>query len=389
MKSGGRTLLKGGRLIDPTDGIDDFIDLSVSGQIVEARETRLPDIGYDKVIDCTGRIIVPGLIDLHTHVAEHITPYLSISADRHCLPEGTTTSVDAGSTGALTFEAFNNFVIGPSRTRILAFLNAESLGMIEFPPRHSRESWPELLTAEDESFMQNFVNREKSLELARKHQDLIVGIKWAHHGMRMLEYAVKLAREASLPIMAENHFMPYPLSLLMKGDIVTHIFHSDFNSVSGRIDGILDEDGSIHGEVFEARKKGILLDLGHGGASFSWEVAEKAAREGLYPDIVSTDLWQNNLNGPVYSLPLTMSKILLLGMDLNDVVRAATTTPASVISRSSDLGGLAPGSAADVTVLQEKGYPTVLVDSSGAGRKSNTILSATAVLRAGELFSSQ
>lgn len=375
-----RILVKDGRVIDPAKGINQKMDVGLSDGIVVDCEESLSSSGYEKTIDASGKIVISGLIDLHTHLAEHITPRLGINPDRYCLSRGTTTAVDAGSTGELTFEAFKDFVISKSSTNIYAFINAESLGMIEFPQIETGEKWPELITMSDESYYDYFTNDERTMEIIRENSNFIVGIKWAHHGPKSIRKAVDLAKKANVMIMMENHHMPESLSLLRKGDIVTHIFHKHFNENAGRIDGMTDGNRSIHEEYYKAYKDGIIFDLGHGSGSFSWDVAELAIKESLPPHVISTDLWLSNVNGPVYDLPTTMSKLLYLGMDLEDVVRAVTETPAKILNKSNELGTLTPGAVGGAVILDQVRKRVSLIDSDGIGRNVDTILFPSTVL---------
>lgn len=380
-----RTIIKGGRLVDPYQGIDETMDIAVEGGTIADCEANLQYSGKDKVVDATGMMVLPGLIDMHTHLAEHLTPGLGINADKFCLCKGTTTAVDAGSTGDLTFVAFRKFVMKRSETNIFAFLNAESLGMIEFPQRETHQKWPDLITERDEMFHEYFVNEGQTVRTIKENRDVIAGVKWAHHGQEVLKKAVRIARKADTRLMVENHFMPDTLRLLSSGDIVTHIFHADFNKVSGRIDGIRDDRGAIHEEILSAQSHGVLLDLGHGGASFSWDVAEQAARQSLFPDIISTDLWKSNVNGPVFDLPTTMTKMLSLGMQFTDVLKAVTATPAMAIGREGIFGTLKTGVSADIVLMRNIDSEKILLDSSGTKRKVDSYLSTSSVFRKGKL----
>lgn len=369
-----RVLVKNGHVVDPSQGLDEVMDIGLSNGNVVDSEVSLSSSDYDKTIDASNKLVLPGLIDLHTHLAEHITPNLGINADRYCLPQGTTTAVDAGSTGELTFDAFKKFIIDSTETRIYAFINAESLGMIEFPQAKSGEKWPDLITQNDEEYYDYFTNNERTLRAIKQNPDFVVGIKWAHHGPKSIKKAVDLARKANTTIMVENHHMPESLSLLRKGDVVTHIYHKYYNKLAGRIDGMTDENGSIHDEYYKAYKNGILFDLGHGGGSFSWEVAELAIRESLFPNVISTDLWKSNVDGPVFDLPTTMSKLMHLGMKLEDIVKAVTYTPATLLKRENEIGTLRPGSKGGLVIMDKMNCKVELVDSYGNGKKVESIL---------------
>lgn len=377
-------LVKGGTVLDRATGTQDVLDVAVSDGKVSAVERRISEGGAKKTIDARGAIVTPGLIDLHTHVAWRVVN-LSIDPLRHCLLRGTTTAVDAGSTGELNFDSFAHYVIGPSKTRILAFLNIESLGMVEFAdiqPGNTDQEWPSLLTRDKEKYVNMFINAENTEKTIRKNRDSIVGIKWAHHGIKGMARARESVDATKSILMVENKFMPEASKYVKRGDVVTHIFHNAFNKNSGYVDGIY-QDGRIPEEFFRMIKRGVVFDVGHGQGSFSWEVAEHAFKEGIRPTTISSDLWCGNINGPVYDLPTVMSKFLHLGMPLEDVIAASTSSPASVLRRAGSLGTLEPGSPADVAVFKVKEGSYSMEDCYGKVRKVTRKLIPQHVLRAG------
>ncbi len=201
-----------------------------------------------------------------------------------------------------------------------------------------------------------------------------------------LRKALDIARKANCIAMIENHYMPEPLKLLKKGDIITHIFHNYYNPLAKRIDGLIDENGTIHEEFFKARNEGVYLDVGHGSSSFSWDVAGKAIENGLYPDIIGTDLWKSNINGPVYNLTTTMEKFLLVGMSLFDVIKAVTYTPATAIKKISGFGNLSCNSLADVVIFKVAERKKSLTDSQGKSKIGNKVISIRNVILNGELL---
>lgn len=381
-------LIKGGLLTDPAEDLHGKRDIAISRGRVVAVERKIPESKAKKVIDATGMVVTPGLIDLHTHAAYEVVR-LCIDPIRNCLLRGTTTVIDAGSTGELNFTPFKNLVIEKSKARILALLNIESLGMIEFAdrrPRWTDQEWPKLLTALDEAFAGMFINIENTVNIIRRNRPTIVGIKWAHHGIRGMALAREAADKARCRLMIENHFMPQALEHVKRGDIVTHLYHDYFNPHAGYYDGLTD-DGKIRPEFHQALKRGVVLDVGHGKGSFSWKVAELAFREGIKPHTISSDLWIGNVNGPVHDLPTTMSKFLHLGMELDEVVRAATATPASVVGRVGELGTLKRGACADVAIFKIKEGRFPFIDSYGNGRTGSKLLVPMKVLRRGLLVS--
>jgi len=374
-------IIKNGLLIDPFQGLHDKRDVAVSNGRIEAVESNIASSGAKRIIDASNLIVTPGLIDLHTHVSYNVIR-LGVDPESSCLSRGCTTAVDAGSTGYLNFTPFKKYVIEKSRTRILAMLNIESLGMIEFMDR-STERWPELLTCLDGIFTPLFVNVENAVKTIEENRDTILGIKWAHHHIMGLELARKAADKAKCLIMAENRFSRDALRYLKKGDVLTHLYRPPG---SEKDYGLLDGEGKVLPEFFEAIKKGVILDVGHGKASFSWNVAEKAVAEGIKPDTISTDLWVDNINGPVYDMPTTMSKFLLLGISLDEVIKASTAKPAEVLGKTGEIGTLKPGACADITIFKLEKGKFVFEDTLGEKRIGSQKLEPIHVIREGDLI---
>ncbi|MEM2180346.1 MAG: amidohydrolase/deacetylase family metallohydrolase [Nitrososphaeria archaeon] len=357
-------VIKNGLVIDPFQELYEEKDVAVSNGKIEAVESNISYSGARSVIDAKNMIVVPGLIDLHTHVSYNVV-MLGVDPEQACLKKGVTTVVDAGSTGHLNFIPFKKYVIEKSRARIFVMLNIESLGMIEFMHRSS-ERWPELLSCLNGIFIPLFVNVEETVRTVEENRDIILGVKWAHHHIRGLELARKVAEKVKCVIMAENHYIPDSLKYLKKGDILTHLYVP--KNKEKNYGCILDDCMKVLPEYLDALKRGVILDVGHGRGSFSWKIAENAIKEGIKPDTISTDLWVGNINGPVYDLPTTMSKFLLLGISLEEVIKATTTKPAEVLGRLGEIGTLKPGSCADITILKVVEGKFVFEDSFGEKR---------------------
>jgi dihydroorotase len=373
-------IVKNGLVVDPASGTNEEMDLAVTKGRVAAVEAKIPDNHASRVIDASGMIVTPGLIDIHAHVALELVR-LSVDAEASCLLKGSTTVVDAGSIGELSYKAFNRFIMATSRARILAFLNIESLGMVEWvdsPPSYSDQKWAELLTASDEVYASHFINVDNTVKVIQSNRDTIVGIKWAHHGLKSLAMARAAANKAGCILMIEKHHVPESLKYVTKGDIVTHIYLP----VAGRGKTNSEE---VFPELIDAKKRGVLFDVGHGKESFSWKVAELAIKENLKPDTISTDLWAGNLNGPVFDLPTTMAKFLHLGMTLEEVVNATTATPANLIGKVG-IGSLKLGACADISIfrLQEGRFP--LTDCYGERRMATRMFVPIHVIRDGRII---
>ena len=368
-------VVKNGTVIDPSQDIHELKDVAISeGRIVDLhRGINASNARY--VIDASDMIVTPGLIDIHVHCCYGIA-HLAVDPDLICLAKGTTTVLDAGSTGELNFMGFKKYVIKNARTRIFALLNIESLGMIEYS--RENQKWPSLITGHDEMF----INIEGTLETIKRNRNVIIGIKWAHHGIEGVKLARKAADQAGCLLMAENHHQPETLKYMKKGDVITHLYH---DIRIEQHDGLLNEDGKVQPEFFDAVKRGVIMDVGHGAKSFRWPVAEKGIEQGIRPDTISTDLHVGSFNGPVYDLPTTMSKFLHLGLSLEEVIRASTTKPAEVLGKQDMIGTLKIGACGDITVLKLKEGRFPLVDVKGEGRICRQRLIAVKVIRNGEI----
>jgi dihydroorotase len=346
-----------GRVLDPGQGIDATATVGISDGLITGIEPGAQAIGereHGEVVDASGLLVTPGLVDLHTHLFTGVSHY-GVEPDAHCLGRGVTTAVDAGSAGAQTFPALRRYVIEPSETRILAFLHIAVQGMITN------------LVGELEDI--RWASPQQAIARAREHADLIVGIK-VRLGYQMVGNdpapALRLAREAAdelgLPLMVHvidmTPGLAWLLPYLRRGDIVTHCFH-------GNEGGILDETGRVLPAALSARERGVLFDVGHGIGSFAYRVARSAISQGFAPDTISSDLHAHNVGGPVFDQATTLSKLLHVGMELGEVIRAATSTPALAVRRAGAIGALAPGQPADVSLLELRAGHWPLPDAAG------------------------
>jgi dihydroorotase len=352
-----RIILRGGRVLDPASAIDGRFDVVLEdGRIADLAP---PDTGVGEVEDVTGSLVVPGLVDLHGHWFEGspygIDPIVNLAG-------GVTTAVDAGTSGFSTFWVFRRLAIDPGPVRVLAFLHVAAAGLVS------------TLGGELEDL--RYARPRETAAIADANRDVVVGIKvrighgaCGDYGSAALSAALEAAEHTGLPLMshiADGADVVEVLRRLRPGDIVTHAL-----TASG--DGILAPGGGLLPEVHEARRRGVLFDVGHGCGSFSWATARAALAEGVAPDTISTDLHRYSVERPVVDLPVTMSKLLHLGMPLADVIRAATARPAGAIRRD-DLGTLRPGGRADVSVLRFDDAPTDLSDSQGVRETVERVL---------------
>jgi dihydroorotase len=342
--------LRGGRVVDPSQGIDGPFDVAIeAGRIVslDTPGSRAP-APAQRVEDVSGLLVVPGMIDLHGHWYEG-SPYgLDTRAN---LRGGVTTAVDAGTTGFSGFGEFRRNTIEAAPVRVLAFVHVAAGGLVT------------TVVGELEDI--RYARPRETAAIVREHGDVVVGIKVrlgtgasGANSAAALDAALEAARLADVPIMAHiatGADVRAALSALRPGDILTHAF-----TASGT--GILADDGRLLPEAHEARRRGVRFDVGHGCGSFAWQTAAQALDEGFGPDSISTDLHRYSVERPVVDLPTTMSRYLALGLSLSDVVAATTATPAAILGRL-DLGSLRPGSPADVSVLRIDPTPVELADS--------------------------
>ena len=333
-------LVKGGEILDPSQGLRDWQDVGIAhGRIAEVGPDLSPSEA-SKTVDVRGQTVVPGLIDLHMHVFARFTN-LGLEADPVCSAGGVTTLLDVGSAGWVTFPAFRKHIVEPATVRIRCFLHICAIGLIYSPIG-------ELLDIQ-------YADPEGAARAVEENRDLILGIKVrlgkriiGNNGLEPLRRAVHAARMAEVPVMVHIGGIDEPfrevIALLEKGDIITHCF-------CDRSSNILDEEGRLLPEVWEARRRGVLFDVGHGAGSFGFRVARAALDQGFPPDTISSDLHTHNINGPVYDLPTTMSKFLNLGVSLEEVIRMSTTVPSETIG-CPELGTLRVGTPADLAVLK-------------------------------------
>lgn len=367
-------VIAGGTVIDPASGVHDRRDVGIAGGRIAAIEAHLSG-GDADVIDAAGAYVVPGLIDLHVHVYPGVAD-LSVEPDPTCLGRGATTVVDGGSSGANTFPGFRRYVIEPSRGRILAFLNISLLGQVD--------------TMLGELHDLRFADPERAARVAQANPDVIVGFKVrlsemlaGPNGLVGLERAIEAGRATGLPVMSHIGGTPFDieeaLAIMRPGDIVTHAF------TGWRPGGLVDDGGRLVAGAREARERGVRFDVGHGQGSFTWAVAEAALADGFRPDTISTDLHRFNIASPVHDLATTMSKFVLLGLSLDEVVAMVTTAPAASLGAAgAGIGRLVVGAEADVTVLRIDDGKIALMDSAGATRDADRRLVPIATVRAGQ-----
>jgi dihydroorotase len=360
-------ILRGGRVVDPSQKLDTISDVAFAGGKVARVGPRLEAGPGTAVRDVSGRIVTPGLIDLHTHVYWGGTS-LGIDAEEFCRCSGVTTSVDTGSAGPGNFAGFRKHVIEPSQVRILAFLHISHAGVYAFSNR--------VMVGESEEL--RLMDPVSAVEVADANRDIIVGIKVrvglhasGRSGTVPLDIALEAADALGMPLMAHIDHPPPSyeevIGRLRPGDMLTHAFRPFPNAPATA-------QGSVKRAVREARERGVLFDIGHGKGSFAFKTARAMLANGFLPDTISSDVHALSINGPAFDQVTTLSKFLCMGMALNDII-AASTVNAAMALRRPELGSLKPGSIGDATVLSiDKGrfdYVDVVGEHLTGERKIN------------------
>lgn len=338
-------LIKNAHMIDPKNEIDQKMDVAIADGKIAKVSDRISGSNAKTIIDASGLYITPGIIDMHVHVfwgtgqGAYSNSYASLPPDGFTFRAGVTTVVDAGCAGWRNFETFKQQTIDHSRTRVLAFLNIVGSGMKGGPIEQNLGDMDPKLTA----------------MVAKQYADYIVGIKLAHYSGPEWDptiRTVEAGKLADIPVMIDFGGHRPHLSLerlfleeLRPGDIFTHCFAN----VGGRT-AIVDENGKVRPYVWEAQKKGIVFDVGHGGGSFVYDQAVPAMEQGFLPNSISTDLHIGSMNAGMKSMLNVMSKLLNLGMPLDEVIKTSTWTPAKYIKHE-ELGHLSEGAVADIAVL--------------------------------------
>lgn len=374
-------LIRGGRIIDPSQNIDAVMDVGLAnGRIASLTrpDPHHPPPSTLHLLDARGLIVTPGLIDAHVHIYAGVSHY-GINADATCLHTGVTTVVDAGCSGAQTFPGLRKYIIEVAQTRVLAYLNLSTMGMLS-------ECAGEL---ED----LRYADTQAALKTLEANRDVLLGVKvrmepamLGKNGYQVLKLARETSDAAGLPLMIHIGDTSPPLPEILRetrvGDVVTHCYHD-------RPGGILDEEGRVLPSVREAARRGVIFDVGHGRGSFAFSVARKALAQDFLPGTISTDLHSYNVDGPVYNLATTMSKFLHLGLALPQVVGMTTTAPARSVRMEAEIGTLRPGACADVTLLELRAGPISLTDASEKGRETvvaDQSLVAVGVVRGGKVI---
>jgi len=369
-------LIKNGHVIDPKNKIDEKMDVAIQDGKIARVARNIPSSEAKKEIDANGLYVTPGFIDMHTHVFVGSKPttfadgFLSLSPDDFTFKSGVTTVVDAGTSGWRNFPLFKEHVIDESKTRVLAFLNIAGYGMSGDPTEQDL----------------NDMSAEMTSLMIKKYPEIIVGVKIGHYSgsdWAPFDRALEAGKLSSSPLFVECHLPQYSLADQLKkmrpGDIITHTFEN----ISERMP-ITDSLGKVRTFVLEAQKRGVLFDVGHGGAGFWFSVAEPAVKQGLLPNSFGTDLHRFSMNSGMKSMVNVMSKFLNMGMSLQEIIQRATWFPARSIKRE-DLGQLSQGAVADVTLFSVLQGKFGFIDADGYRLKGDRKLETEMTIRAGKV----
>jgi dihydroorotase len=368
-------LIKGGTVVDPSQNLHAQLDVAVKdGKILQVAPD-IPADGSRTLIPAKGRIVTPGLIDVHVHVFEGVGP-TGVNADQYCLGRGVTTAVDAGSAGYFSIAGLRQYVIKPSATRLYAMIDIGARGT--------------LMGLAGNYFNLDWLNPQLTARAADANKPDVVAIKvrlskeiTGSNDLEALKRALEAAEISHLPVMVHvgDSFSPLPdiLRQLRKGDILTHCF-------TGRPHGPLDANGKILPEMLDCRERGVLFDVGDGGPHLSLDVAEKCLQQNFLPDTIGTDLGGLSINGPVYDLVTELSKFLTIGMTPDQVIERVTLRPTRMFNFGVEIGTLRPGAVADITILDPREGSFVFGDSTGKKRTGKQKLQSVAAIRAGKAY---
>jgi dihydroorotase len=374
-------IIKGGHIIDPKNKIDGVMDLAIRDGRIALVAKNIDGKEGKQVINATDMYVTPGIIDIHVHVyygtrmdQELMNGPSAVAPDAFSFRSGVTTFVDAGSSGWRSFPDFKRQTIDKSQTRILAFLNIVGEGMRGGP------------------FEQNIkdMDAHKTAEFAKKYPSEIVGIKLAHyngHEWAPTDSAVEAGRLTYLPVMVDFGVSNPPLSIeelfmkhLRPGDIFSHTY-AYFPETR---EAPVDENGKVKPIIFEAQKRGIKFDVGHGGGSFRWSQAIPSIRQGFIADVISSDLHTGSMNGGMKDMSNLMSKFLNMGLSIQDVILRSTWNPARIIKRP-ELGNLSMGAEADVSVFSLSKGNFGFLDINGEKMSGTQKLVSELTIRAGKI----
>ena len=378
-------VIKGGELLDPSQKLRGKRDIGIHRGRIEAIEADIPAARATRLLDASGKLVLPGLVDLHSHVYPYGSA-IGIPADELITFQGTTTMVSAGDAGANNFAAFRRYVVGQTRTRLYAFVHIANIGLAGFP--------------EPELYHLGFAHPEECGRTVAENADIAIGVKVRmsenvinQAGIEPLKRAVRACEIAGggarvmchIGGVATPQLMGEILDTLRQGDILTHCY-SGFPNNAGKFTNIVQE-GKLLPQAAAAKKRGVIFDIGHGGGSFDFTVAEAAMQQGCMPDTISSDIhvFSGNSPGMPY-LTWVMSKFMALGFTLEQVVQMASALPGTIINRMPKLGTLSVGGPGDATLVEIVNGPVEFVDTRNNKRSGKAYIKPVQAVLAGVPF---
>ena len=371
-------IVKGGTVVDPSQNLHGVTDVAIEDGKIAKIAVDIPAEESKRVVEVNGKVVIPGIIDLHTHVYSGVTDN-GVDPDIGGVRAGVTTMVDAGSSGCDTFAGFPAHIIPNTATEIICFLHICRTGLATNPDIFSPES----------------INLDKTIETIKGSNGVITGVKARMvspaleiMGMEMPRMAKRAAVEAGVPLMVhigdtlkryDANVIRELLPILDKGDIVTHYF-------TGNPGGVLDSNGKLVPEAKEAHDRGVWLDTAHGRMNFTFDVAEKVLDQGVLPHCISTDLTVPGRQITVHSMTEMMTRFLAMGFTFDQVVTMSTENPAKAVQVDDRLGTLAVGKQADLSVLEIKDGDWMVYDIVGDGKKSDKAVTPVMAIKKGEIY---
>jgi dihydroorotase len=378
-------VVKGGDVLDPSQNLRGKRDIGIRYGMIEALEADIPAARAERLLDVSGKLVTPGLVDLHSHVFPYGSA-IGIPADELVAHQCTTTCVSGGDAGANNFAAFRRFVVGQTRTRLYAFIHIANTGLTPFPVA--------------ELYNIDFAQVDACAKAIGENADIALGAKVrmsenviAKHGLEPLRRAI-LACERSgtngkimchIGGVETPQLMSQILDTLRPGDVLTHAY-SGAPNIAGAFTNIV-QDGKLLPAALEAKRRGVVFDVGHGGGSYDYTVCEAAMQQGAPPDTISSDIhvFSGNSPGMPY-LTWVMSKFMGLGFSLEQVITMATTNPAKVINRMPKLGTLQVGAPGDVAIMELVEGPVSFVDTRNNRREGKAYLKPVQTVTGGVPF---
>jgi len=378
-------VIKGGDVLDPSQSLRGKRDIGIRYGMIEALEADIPAARAERLLDVSGKLVTPGLVDLHSHVFPYGSA-IGIPADELVAHQCTTTCVSGGDAGANNFAAFRRFVVGQTRTRLYAFIHIANTGLTPFPVA--------------ELYNIDFAQVDACAKAIGENADIALGAKVrmsenviAKHGIEPLRRAILACEKSGTNGKIMCHIggvetpqlMSQILDTLRPGDVLTHAY-SGAPNIAGAFTNIV-QDGKLLPAALEAKRRGVIFDVGHGGGSYDYTVCEAAMQQGAPPDTISSDIhvFSGNSPGMPY-LTWVMSKFMGLGFSLEQVITMATTNPAKVINRMPKLGTLQVGAPGDVAIMELIEGPVSFVDTRNNRREGKAYLKPVQTVTGGVPF---